>query len=321
MKFFLRVAGCCAAVFFFAGSAVAQSWPTKPVRLIAPFAPGGPVDIIGRLIGIKLNEYLGGQVLIDNRPGAGGNIGTATVAKAAPDGYTGLVTSSAFVVNVSLFANAGYDAERDFAPVAVVAKQPNVIFVNAGVPARTLAEFIELAKRTKPGFASPGSGTTPHLTAETVLRSLAKLDVTAIHFKGAGPAVTAVVAGEPPVGCGAISGPISFIKSGKLRALAVSSAKRVPALPDVPTLAESGFPGIEDYTWVGIFFPAGTPPAIVQKLNEAVNRAIRSPDIRERLDQLAFEPVGGSPREFADYIRTEIPKWAKVMRDANVKPE
>jgi tripartite-type tricarboxylate transporter receptor subunit TctC len=321
MVLLLRAAAYGAAAFFFAGPAVAQSWPTKPVHFIAPFAPGGPVDIIARLISVKLVNSLGQQIIIDNRPGAGGNIGTAAVAKGAPDGYTGLITSSAFVVNVSLFANPGYDAERDFAPVAVVAKQPNVFFVNPGVPARTLAEFIELAKKTRPGFASPGSGTTPHLTAETVLRSLAKLDVTAIHFKGAGPAVMAVVSGEPPVGCGAISGPITFIKSGKLRALAVSSAKRVPALPDVPTLAEAGFPGVEDYTWIGILFPKGTPAAIAQKMNAAVNAAIRSPDIRERFDQLAFDPVGGTPADFADYIRAEIPKWAKVIRESNVKAE
>jgi tripartite-type tricarboxylate transporter receptor subunit TctC len=322
MKLVVRAAACGIA-FLFAGAGLAQSpqWPTKPVRLIAPFAPGGPVDIIARLIGVKLNEYLAQQVLIDNRPGAGGNIGTAAVAKAAPDGYTGLVTSSAFAVNVSLFANPGYDAERDFAPVAVVAKQPNVIFVNAGVPARTLGEFIESAKKTRPGFASPGSGTTPHLTAETVFRVLAKLDMQAIHFKGAGPAVLAVVGGEPPVGCGAISGPLSFIKSGKLRALAVSSAQRVPTLPDVPTLAEAGFPGVEDYTWVGIFFPAGTPAPIVQKMNEAVNRAIRNPEIHQRLDQLAFDPVGGTPQQFADYVRAEIPKWQKVVRGSNVKAE
>src|SRR5712672_3573318 len=158
-------AAACAVALSLAGSCLAQGaaqWPTKPVRLIAPFAPGGPVDIIARLISVKLIESLGQQIIIDNRPGAGGNIGTATAAKAAPDGYTGLITSSAFVVNVSLFANPGYDAERDFAPVAVVAKQPNVIFVNAGVPARTLTEFIEQAKKSRPGFASPGSGTTPH---------------------------------------------------------------------------------------------------------------------------------------------------------------
>jgi len=323
MKLVVRAAACGIA-FLFAGAGLAQSpqWPTKPVRLIAPFAPAGPVDIIGRLVSIKLAEALGQQVLIDNRPGAGGNIGTVQVAKSAPDGYTGLVTSSAYVVNPSLYKNAGYDPVSDLIAVAIAATQPNVIVVNAGaVPSGGLKEFVQLAKtRRIAGFATPGSGTTPHLTAEHVLRSLAHLDMQPIHFKGAGPAVQGVVTGEPPVGSMAISGPLPFIKSGKLRALAVSSAKRVAALPDVPTLAEVGFPGVEDYTWVGIFFPAGTPDAIVQKLNDAVNRAIRSPDVHSRLEQLAFEPVGGSPREFADYVRTEVPKWRKVIQDAHIEP-
>jgi len=322
MKLALRAAACGVALLC-AGASVAQTqWPTKPVRLIAPFAPGGPVDIIGRLVGVKLADYLGQQVLIDNHPGAGGNIGTVQAAKSAPDGYTGLVTSSAYVVNPSLYKSAGYDPLRDLIPVAIAATQPNVIVVNAAaVPTGGLKEFIEAAKTRKiAGFATPGSGTTPHLTAEHVLRSLARLDMQPVHFKGAGPAVQGVVGGEPPVGSMAISGPLPFIKSGKLRALAVSSAKRVAALPDVPTLAEIGFPGVEDYTWVGVFFPAGTPDAIVRKLNEAVNRAIRSPDVRARLEQLAFEPVGGTPREFADYVKAEVPKWRKVIEDARIEP-
>jgi len=324
MKTPLRLAALAAAWLVAApclAQADAQDWPSRPVRVLAPFAPGGPVDIIARLVGQKLTESLGQQMIIENRPGAGGNIGTGIVAKAAPDGYTMLATSSAFVVNVSLFPNPGYDAQRDFAPVVVAAKQPNVIFVSAGVPARTLSEFLAIARKTNPGFASPGSGTTPHLTAETVFRVIGKLDMTAIHFKGAGPSAAAVVAGEPPVGCGAISGPLPYIKSGKLRALAVSSAARVPTLPDVPTLAESGFPGIEDYTWVGILFPAGTPAAIVQKLNAAANRALQSPDLRERFAALAFEPVGGSPQQFAEYIGTEIPKWAKVVHAGHIQPD
>jgi len=232
-----------------------------------------------------------------------------------------LTTSSAIVVNVSLYSNPGYDAEHDFIPVALPASQPNMIIVNANDPARTLAALISESRGKKIAFASPGSGTTPHLTGENILRVIAKLDVTPVHFRGAGLAVTAVVQGEPPIGCMAISGPLPQVKAGKLRALAVSSAKRIPALPDVPTFAEAGFPGIEDYTWVGVFLPAGTPAAIVQKLNAAVNRAIESHDVRERLDANAFDPVGGSQQQFAEYVKTEIVKWAKVVRDTGAKPD
>src|SRR5438552_3422375 len=223
------LAGLCNAQ---AGSTSSgQAWPGKPVRFIAPFAPGGPVDIIARLLGLKLTESLGHQIIIDNRAGAGGNIGTAAVAKSAPDGYTTLITSSAFAVNVSLFPDAGYSAERDFIPTVIVASQPNLIFVNANYPPKTLVELLSLAKSTETAFASPGSGTTPHLTGENLFNVVAKLGMTPIHFRGAGPAVTAVVSGEPAIGSMAISGPLPHIKSGRLRELAVSSARRVRALP------------------------------------------------------------------------------------------
>jgi tripartite-type tricarboxylate transporter receptor subunit TctC len=310
-----------AAAWAFACAGFAQDWPNRPVRVIVPFAPGGPVDIIARLVGAKLNETLGQQFVVENRAGAGGNIGAAAVAKSAPDGYTVLATSSAIVVNVSLYANPGYDAERDFIAVAIPASQPNMIFVNTSLPARTLPELISESRGKKIAFASPGQGTTPHLTGENILRVIAKLDVTTVHFRGAGLAVTAVVQGEPPIGCMAISGPLPQVKAGRLRALAVSSAKRIPALPDVPTFAEAGFPGVEDYTWVGVFLPAGTPGPIVQKLNAEVNRAIESPDVRERLAANAFDPVGGSPQHFADYVKAEIAKWGKVVRDTGAKPD
>jgi tripartite-type tricarboxylate transporter receptor subunit TctC len=310
-----------AAAWAFACAGFAQDWPNKPVHVIVPFAPGGPVDIIARLVGAKLNETLGQQFVVENRAGAGGNIGAAAVAKSAPDGYTVLATSSAIVVNVSLYSNPGYDAERDFIAVAIPASQPNMIFVNASLPAHTLPELISQSRGKKIAFASPGQGTTPHLTGENILRVIAKLDVTTVHFRGAGLAVTAVVQGEPPIGCMAISGPLPQVKAGRLRALAVSSAKRIPALPDVPTFAEAGFPGVEDYTWVGVFLPAGTPGPIVQKLNAEVNRAIESPDVRERLAANAFDPVGGSPQHFADYVKAEIAKWGKVVRDTGAKPD
>jgi tripartite-type tricarboxylate transporter receptor subunit TctC len=316
-------AAACGLVLLFAGTCFAQGadrWPARPVRMIVPFAPAGPTDIIARLVGAKAGEFLNTQVVIENHAGAGGNIGAAMVAKSAPDGYTALLTSSAFAVNVSLFSNPGYET-RQFEPVVVAARQPNLIFVAASYPARTMAELVDLAKRTRPGYASPGVGTTPHLTAENLFNVTAKLNVTAIHFKGAGQAVVAVLGGEPRVGVGAISGPLAQIKAGKLRGIAVSSATRIAALPDVPTFAEAGFPGVEDYTWIGMLVPAGTPPAIVQRLNEATNQALRTPELRERLEAVAFEPVGGSAQQFIDYLKVEIPKWGKVVRAGNIKAE
>jgi len=309
------------AACMLAGASGAQDWPQKPIHFVVAFAPGGPTDIIARLVGHKLTETFGQQVVVENRGGAGGNIATVAVAKSAPDGYTALVTTSAFAVNVSLFSNPGYNPERDFIPVIAPATQPNMIVVHASVPAATLGEFINQSRDKKLAFASPGAGTTPHLTGEYVLRVLAKLDIAAVHFRGAGPAVAALVAGEPPVGSMAISGPLSQVKAGKLRVLAVSSAKRIAVLPDVPTLAEAGFPGVEDYTWVGIFLPAGTPAGIVQKLNEAINRAIESPDVRERLEAQAFDPLGGPQARFAEYVKAEIAKWGRVVREANIKVE
>ncbi len=300
---------------------LAQAWPSKPIRMVIPFAAAGPADMIGRPTGQKLSEILGQPVVIDNRGGAGGNVGAAVVAKSPPDGYTLLVTTSAFAVNVTLAPNGGYDAERDFIPVGVIAKQANLVFVHPSVAAKSLSELLALAKTSKFSYATPGSGTTPHLTAENLLNLIGKLDMTAIHYRGAGPAITAVVAGEPLVGAGALSTPLPFVKSGRLRALAVSSATRVASLPDVPTFAEAGFPGITDETWIGMFVPAGTPPAVVQRLNDAINQMLQTADMRERLAGMAFEPVGGTSRQFGDYVKTEIVKWGKVVRDGNIKPD
>jgi tripartite-type tricarboxylate transporter receptor subunit TctC len=272
-------------------AARAQSYPAKPVHIIVSFAPGGPVDTVARLVSVKLTEILGQPAVVENRPSSTGNLATQFVAKAAPDGYTILATSSAFAVNVTLSPNAGYEP-GDFAPIIQAATQPNVIVVNSTFPAKTLAQLLEMGKTMKLAYASPGTGTTPHLTGEHIFKLAAKLDIVHIPYKGAGPA--AVVAGEPAIGSLAMTAPMPFLKSGRLRALAISSTTRSPQLPDVPTFTELGYPEIQEYTWVGFFAPAGTPQEIVNKLNEALNRVLQMPDIRERLEASILEPVGGT---------------------------
>jgi tripartite-type tricarboxylate transporter receptor subunit TctC len=298
-----------------------QTYPSKPVRMLVAFPPGGPVDIIARLVAPKMSETLGQPVVVENKVGASGNLATSEVAKSPPDGYTLLSHSSAYAVNPTLFDNPGYDPLKDLIPIAVVAQQANIILVNSSFPARTLEELKAAMQKGKLAFASPGAGTTPHLTAENLFHVRWKADVTHIPFKGAGPAVAGLLAGEPPIGCMAGSAPMSNIKSGRFRALAVSSAKRLPQLPDVPTLNELGYSGMEDYTWVGIFAPAGTPREIVQKLNEAVLKGIGSGEVRTRLDALAFEATVAPLGQTAEYVRAEVAKWAKVVRETGAKAE
>jgi tripartite-type tricarboxylate transporter receptor subunit TctC len=295
-------------------------WPVKPVRFVVAFAPGGPADVVARLVGNKLTDLLGQQIIVENRGGAGGNIAAALVARSAPDGYNALVTTSAFAVNVTLYASPGYE-ERDFAPVVNVATQPNLIFVSAAFPAKTLAELIATVRNGKFAFASPGLGTTPHLTGENLFRTIAKADVTPIHFSGAGPAVTALMTGEPPIASLAPTAALPQVRAGKIRAIAVAGATRFFALPEVPTFAEAGIPGVQDTTWTAIFLPAGTPAVIVQRLNEASNRVIQMPDIREKLEAQGLETVGGSSQQFSDYVKAEISKWGKVVRDAHMKAD
>src|SRR5437763_1835355 len=301
--------------------ALAQPYPSKPVKVLVAFPPGGPVDIIARLIAPKMSELLGQQIVVENKVGASGNVATAEVARSAPDGYTLLTHSSAYAVNPTLFSNPGYDPIKDLLPIAVVAQQANIVLVNASFPARTLEELKSAMQNGKTAFASPGAGTTPHLTAENLFHLRWKTDATHVPFKGAGPAVAGLLAGEPPIGCMAGSGPMANIKSGKLRALAVSSAKRLPQLPDVPTLNELGYTGMEDYTWVGIFAPARTPRDIAQRLNDAVLKAVGSADLRARLDALAFEATAAPLVQTASYVRSEVAKWAKVARDTGAKAE
>lgn len=315
-----RIRTALALVALVASSlAAAQDYPSKPLHLLVAFPPGGPVDIIARLVGPKIGEALGQPVVVENKVGASGNIATQEVAKSSPDGYTLLAHSSAYAVNPTLFANAGYDPVKDLTPIAIVAQQANIILVNAAFPAQTLEELKQAMQKGKLAFASPGTGTTPHLTAENLFHVHWKADATHVPFKGAGPAVTGLLSGQPPIGCMAGSGPMSNIKAGKLRALAVSSAQRLPQLPDVPTLDELGYPGMEDYTWVGLFVPAATPRAIAEKLNAAVLKVVQGDDLKKRLDALAFEVTAAPLDKTRGYVSAEVAKWGQVVRQTGAK--
>jgi len=312
---------CCAVVTVAPAHAqdAAGAYPNRPIRLIAPSSAGGPVDVIARIVAQGLSEQLAQQIVIDNRAGAAGLIGAELVAKSAPDGYTLLTHSSAYAVNPALFGNAGYDPIKDLAPVAIVASQANIILVNSSFPAGTLEELRQQMLSRKLAFGSPGSGTTPHLTAQNLFHVRWKADITHVPFKGAGPLVPGLLAGEPPIGCMAGSGPMANIKAGRLRALAVSSSRRLPQLPDVPTLGELGYAGMEDYTWVGIFAPAGTPAEIVQKLNAAIVRAAGDPDVKQRFEAVAFEVTAAPLGETSAYLKSEVAKWAQVVKETGAK--
>ncbi len=311
----------CAATFAAPAIAqpAAQTFPVRPVRLLVAFPPGAATDTIARLVQPKLAEAFGQPVLVDNRGGAGGNIGAQIVAKAAPDGHTLLSTSVAFAVNVSLFSRPGY-AIRDFAPVAMGTLTPNILFVHPSVKATSLKELLALARKEPMSYASSGTGTTTHLAAEVLFRQLNKLDITHVPHTPAA-AVTAVVGGQVPIGSTSMPPAVPLATSGKVRALAVTSAKRSPALPDVPTVAELGFPGFADYTWVAFLAPAGTPPAVIRQLNAEINRALTAPEVRERMAGLAFEPTPMSPAEFEKVLRADVERYAKVVKDLGLKAD
>jgi len=298
----------------------AQQYPTKPIRLIVPFPPGGPTDTMGRILGQKLTEVLGQQVVVDDRVGAGGNIGMGIAANAAPDGYTMLIVSSSFVVNPGLYRKIPYDPFRSFLPVSNVAASPNVFVVHPTIPARTMQELVGLMKKEPRKFniGTPGVGTTPDLSAQ-LLRLTTRLDITTVPYAGAGPAVTAVVGNQVPVGCTALPPTTPYITSGRLRALAVTSAKRSGTLPNVPTMAEAGFPGQEADTLQGVLLPAGTPKAIVDRLHGEIVKIMAMPDVKEKMATLGFDIIASSPQEFAAQIRNEVPKWSKVVKNAGIQ--
>jgi len=301
-----------------AAQAAENSYPTRPVRLLVSHAPGGPTDIMARIVAQGLTHALDRQVVVDNRPGAGGNIGTALVARAAPDGYTVLCNSSAFAVNVTLFRKPGYDP-KDFVPIINGGVIPNLLFAHPSLAANNLQELIKLAKSKKLSYASSGIGTTPHLTAERLLRTMAGVDITHIPYNGAALAAAAVMAGEPLVGTAAVTAPAPLIRAGKLKGIAVTSPQRTPALPDVATVAESGFPGYEDYTWIAFFAPRGTPKAIVDKLNAEITTTLQTPAVKEKLGTLGFEFFPNTAAQFADYLQKEVVKWGKVVKDSGAR--
>jgi tripartite-type tricarboxylate transporter receptor subunit TctC len=297
-----------------------DKWPSKPITYVVPFPAGGTTDILARLIGQKLGPALGTTVIIDNRPGAGGNIGSELVARAAPDGYTIMGgTISSHSINASLY-KLSYDPLKSFAPITLIGTNANVLVVNPASPFKSVKELIAAAK-AKPdslSFASAGNGTSQHLSAE-LFKTMAGIDMVHIPYKGSAPAIQDVIGGQVPLmfDTTVVAGP--FIQSGKVRALAVTSAKRVATLPDVPTMAEAGVPGYEVVSWQAMFAPAGTPPAIVQRLQTEVAAILKQPDVQERLAKLGVDPSGMAPQQLAEFQAAEIAKWAKVVKTANVK--
>jgi tripartite-type tricarboxylate transporter receptor subunit TctC len=302
--------------------AAAQDYPgSKPIRLIVPFPAGGGTDIFARVIGNKLTESLKWVVIIDNKPGAGGNLGIDAVAKAPPDGYTlGLGQTSNLAINPTLYPKLPYDSLKDLVPIVLVADAPLVLVVPASSPYKTLGELIEAAKK-KPGditFGSPGNGTVAHLTGE-LLQSAAGVKFQHIPYKGSAQAITDLIGGQVQSYMSSVPTALSHIKAGKLRPLAVSSTKRAATLPDVPTIAEAGYKGFDANTWFGLVAPKGTPPAIVEKINAEVNKVLKSTDVREKFAAEGGGALGGSSQEFAALLKADYAKWGKVVKDSGVK--
>jgi tripartite-type tricarboxylate transporter receptor subunit TctC len=287
--------------------------------MIVPFAPGGPTDVIARIVAARLSESLGQQVVVDNRAGAGGNIGMGIAANSLSDGYTILVVSSSFVVNPSLYQTIPYDPFKSFLPVSNVAASPNVFVAHPSVPARSIPESFALIKQEpkKYSFATPGIGTTPDLSVR-LLSLTTKLDLVAVPYGGAGPAVAAVVGNQVAFGCTAMPPTTPHIKAGRLRALAVTSAQRSEALPDAPTMSELGFRGQESDTLQGILVPAGTPPAVVSRLYAEIAKLMALPEVKQRVSELGFDVIASSPQQFSAQIGAEVAKWNKVVKSAGI---
>ena len=318
---FVRGCAFAAAAMSACATAVAQEYPVKPIRYIVPFAPGGMTDILGRTVGQKLAEAWGQQVLVDNRPGAAGGIGAALGAKAPPDGYTltgGTISSHA--INVSLYSSLPYDPVRDFVPVTLYVSLPNMLVVHPSLPVKSVKDLIALA-RVKPKqltFASAGSGTSQHLSGE-LFNVMAKVELLHVPYKGSGPGLIDLVGGQVLMFFDNITTSLPLAKAGKIRAIAVTTAKRSSVEPDLPTIAESGLPGFDVSSWQGLFVPAGTPRPIVTKLNAEVVKILAMPDVRERLKTLGADPVGNTPEQFGAYVKAEIAKWADLVKRSGAR--
>ena len=302
-----------------AGLAQSQQYPTKPVRIIAPFAPGGGTDFIARLIAQKLTERLGHQVIVENKPGAGGNLGAEFAVKSAPDGYTLLLVAGSYTVNPSLY-KLSFDPVNDITPVIQLSQGPFVVAVHPSVPANNLKELIELARRQpdKLSYASAGSGSITHLASELFL-DMAKIKIVHIPYKGTGPALNDTIAGSTQLIFGSVSTTLQFIKSGRLRGLAVTTPRRISALPDVPTVAEAGVPGYEVVLWHGLVAPKGVPRPIVDRLNREANEVLKAKDMGDLLATDGVAPAGGTPEQFRAVIKADIERWRGVVKQANIK--
>ena len=311
-----------ALLAFCSAGALGQSYPTRAIKLVVPSSPGGGTDIVARILGQKLSEQLGQQFVVENRAGAGTVIGNDAVAKSAPDGYTLLMGLSTLAINPSMYAKLPYDALRDFAPISQSVSACNILILHPSVPAKTVVELIALA-RAKPGsltFGSAGMGTNPHLSGE-LFKSLARIDMVHVPFKGSGQSIISQLAGEIAANFPSVPTAMPYVKAGRLRGIGVTTLKRVEVLPDVPSIAEAGLPGYEATQWFGLLAPAGTPRPIIDRLYQESSRALRSADMKERMTAEGLEVVGGTPEEFASYIRSETEKWTQVIKAAGIKPQ